>query len=350
MGSSSRAAVAGRTLSLLAATAVTAGLLHACGGDGDSESASDSTAASSTAAAPLPEAEDVTALGALTIPARPFPDFMLAVDQTVWVSGVDPGIVGYDAATGAVRAQVATGDVPLAMEQGFGSIWAGEGTGDLFATLVRIDAASGTATARIPLPEPGLRPESSMAVTDDAVWGLVDGATADDRLLVAVDPTTNTVRDTFPAPPAADALRGGFGSLWVATSQQSVVRVDPTDGSTQATVETGFGSRFMTVSDDAVWVMNQDDGTVSRIDPDTDTVAATVQVSDGRIPGGDIAFGDDTVWIRTGTELATAVDPATDEVTRVMGPAAGSGSIAVTTGAVWLTAHDDFVIQRVPTR
>jgi virginiamycin B lyase len=350
MGSSRRSAAAGRTPYLLAAAALTAGLVQGCGGDDvDSTSASGSTSASSTSAARLPEAEDVATLGALTIPARPFPDFMLAVDQTVWVSGVEPGIVGYDATTGDVRAQVATQEVPLAMEQGFGAVWAGEGTGDLFATLVRIDTASGTATARIPLPEPGLRPESSLAVTDDAVWALVDGDTADDRLLVAVDPATNTVRDTFPAPRAAEALRGGFGSLWVATSQQSVVRVDPTDGSTEATVETGFGSRFMAVGDDALWVMNQDDGTVSRIDPETDAVVAAVQASEGRIPGGDIAFGDGAVWVRTESELATALDPETDEVTRVLGPAAGSGSIAVTDGAVWLTAHDDFVIQRVPT-
>jgi len=350
MGESGRSIEAGRTLALLVVTATAAGLLQACGGDegNDGDVGSASTPASSTSAAPLPEAEDVAALGALNVPARPYPDFMLAVDQTVWVSGVEPGIVGYDATTGDVRAQVATQEVPLAMEQGFGAVWAGEGTGDLFATLLRIDAATGTVTARIPLPEPGLRVESSLAVTDDAVWGLVDGD-GDQRLLVAVDPATNTVKDTFPAPEAAEALRGGFGSLWVATSQQSVVRVDPADGSTEATIDTGFGSRFMAVSDDAVWVMNQDDGTVTRIDPEGDSVAATIQVSDGRIPGGDIAAGDDAVWVRTESELATMVDPGNDEVTRVLGPAAGSGSVAVTDGAVWLTAHDDFVVQRVPT-
>jgi virginiamycin B lyase len=199
------------------------------------------------------------------------------------------------------------------------------------------------------MPSPGLRPESSIAVTDDAVWALVDGDDADSRLLVGIDPATNTVRDTFPAPPAAEALRGGFGSLWVATSQQSVVRVDPADGSTQATVETGSGSRFLTVGDDAVWVMNQDDGTVTRIDPETDAVAATVRVSDGRIPGGDIAAGDGAVWVRTESELATAIDPATDEVVRVLGPATGSGSIAITPGAVWITAHDTLEVYRVPT-
>lgn len=303
----------------------------------------------STSANRLPSADDVATLGGLTIPARPFPDFMLSVADTVWVSGVQPGIVGFDAVTGEVRARVSTGTVPLGMDHGFGSLWVGEGTGDSFATVVRIDLASGTANARIPVPAPGLRPESSLAVTEDAVWALVDGEDADSRLLVAIDPATNTVLGTVPAPRSAEALRGGFGSLWVATSRRSVVRVDPTDGTTQATVETGPGSRFMAVGRGAVWVMNQDDGTVSRIDPVSDSAVATVQVSAGRIPGGDIAVSDDAVWIRTGRELATAVDPETNQVVRVLGPASGSGSIAITEGAVWLTAHDHFVIHRVPT-
>jgi virginiamycin B lyase len=33
----------------------------------------------------------------------------------------------------------------------------------------------------------------------------------------------------------------------------------------------------------------------------------------------------------------------------VLGPPGGSGSIAVTDGAVWLTAHDHFMVLRVPT-
>ncbi|WP_146146061.1 hypothetical protein [Geodermatophilus tzadiensis] len=325
-------------------------VLVGCGPeDENSGLTSDSTSTRATSSTPLPKAEDVADLGTLTIQARPFPDFALADGDTVWVSGVEPGLVGYDAGTGDVRAEVAMGDVPLAMDQGFGSLWAGEGVAGVIATLVRIDPATSTVTARVPMPDAGLRPESSLAVTEDAVWALVDGADAESRLLVAVDPATNEVRETFPAPRAAEALRGGFGSLWVATSHQKVVRVDPDDGSTQATVDTGYGSRFMAVGDDAVWVMNQDDGTVSRIDPETDAVVATVQVSTGRIPGGDIAIGDDAVWVRTEAELATAVDPRTNEVVRVLGPPAGSGSIAVTEGAVWVTAHDQFVIHRVPT-
>jgi YVTN family beta-propeller protein len=105
----------------------------------------------------------------------------------------------------------------------------------------------------------------------------------------------------------------------------------------------------MAVGPDAVWVLNQDDGTVSRIDPRTNGVVATVRVSDGRVPGGDITAGPDSVWVRTEKELATEVDPARNAVVRVLGPAAGSGGIALTDGAVWITAHDVHLVHRVPT-
>jgi len=333
---------------------VTAVLLGGCtsgGGTDDGSAGSPSAAPSSASAAPLPPAENIRSLDVMSFPAHPFPDFALTVDGRVWVSGVDPGIVGYDAVSGEVRARVPAGEVPLAMEQGFGSLWAGEveaDTGDRIGTVVRIDPGNGRILARVPVPGPGLRPESSLAVTDDAVWGLLDGE-GDGRMLVAIDPADNAVRSTFPAPPAAEALRGGFGSLWVATGRQSVARIDPADGRVQATVATGFGSRFMAVGRDAVWVLNQDDGTASRIDPGTDAAVATVRVSEGRVSGGDIAVADDAVWVRTETELATAVDPATNRVVRVLGPPAGSGSVAVADGAVWITVHDQLVIHRVPT-
>jgi hypothetical protein len=292
----------------------------------------------------------VASLGALTFTARPFPDFALTVDDVVWISGIEPGIVGYDAETGEQRAAVPTEDVYLAMEAGHGALWAAEASdGQYPDTLLRIDPATGSVTHRVAAPGPGLKPESSLAVTETAVWGIV-GQYEDpgDRALASFDPATGKVLDVMPAPEAANSVRGGFGSLWVSTSQETVVRIDPADGAEQATIPTGRGSGFLTVTDDAVWVLDGLDGTVSRIDPAADEVVATVQVSDGAISGGDIAGGDGSVWARTTEDLAVEVDPATNEVVRVLGPEAGSGSVALTDGAVWITAHDTFEVHRVP--
>jgi DNA-binding beta-propeller fold protein YncE len=258
--------------------------------------------------------------------------------------------VGYDAATGEQRAAVETTDVMLAMDAGFGALWAVEASDDQYPdTVLRIDPATGQVTARIPAPEPGVLPESSLAVTDDAVWALTGQfEDPEDRSLAAVDPVAGTVRDVCPAPPGAAAVRGGFGSLWVSVADGSVVRVDPGDGSTQATVDTGRGPRFLTVTEDAVWVLDNLDGTVSRIDPETDEVVATVTVSARSVEGGDIAAGEGSVWARTTAELATEIDTETNEVVRVLGPPAGSGSVAVAGGMVWLTAHDVLTTYRVP--
>jgi virginiamycin B lyase len=333
----------------IAVSGLLALLVTACGGD-DSGSASGGTTGTSTAApVELPEAEDISGLPG-AIPGQPFPDFALALDGVVWISGIQPGIVGYDGATGEQRAVVETSDVMLAMDAGFGALWAVETSDGRYPdTVLRIDPATGEVTARIPAPEPGVLPESSLAVTDDAVWALT-GQIEDpeDRSLAAVDPTGGRVRDVFPAPPGAAAVRGGFGSLWISVEDGSVVRVDPADGSTVATIATGEGSRFLTVTDDAVWVLNNVDGTVSRIDPDRDEVVATVTVSAGSIEGGDIAAGEGTVWARTTRELATEVDAETSEVVRVLGPPAGSGSVAVAGDTVWLTAHDVRTTYRVP--
>jgi hypothetical protein len=344
-----RGIVAPRTRTGAAVGGVLVLVLSACGGDGGGSAAAGTTGTSTAAPVELPEAEDVTGLPG-AIPGEPFPDFALALDNVVWISGVEPGIVGYDAVTGEQRAAVETSDVMLAMDAGFGALWAVEASdGQYPDTVLRIDPADGEVTARIPAPEPGVLPESSLAVTEDAVWALTGQfEDPEDRSLAAFDPAGGTVRDVFPAPPSAAAVRGGFGSLWISVEDGSVVRVDPADGSTQATVTTGAGSRFLTVTDDAVWVLNNVDGTVSRIDPATDEVVATVTVSAGSIEGGDIAAGEGSVWARTTEELATEVDVGTNEVVRVLGPPSGSGSVAVAGGMVWLTAHDVRTTYRVP--
>ena len=52
-----------------------------------------------------------------------------------------------------------------------------------------------------------------------------------------------------------------------------------------------------------MWVLGTDPGVVTRVDPDTDVVEATIIVSDGPVIGGDIAVGGDYVWARISDAL-----------------------------------------------
>jgi YVTN family beta-propeller protein len=72
--------------------------------------------------------------------------------------------------------------------------------------------------------------------------------------------------------------------------------------------------RFLAAGLGAVWILNQGDGTVSRINPASNKVVATIALeTPGN--GGDIAIGAGAVWVTNlGTPLSR-IDPATNQVT-----------------------------------
>jgi DNA-binding beta-propeller fold protein YncE len=95
-------------------------------------------------------------------------------------------------------------------------------------------------------------------------------------------------------------------------------------------------------------VINQGDGTVTRVDPETNTVAAPIELGVTGA-GGDIATGAGKVWVRASKTLLSVIDAATNGVIARYGPTAGSGGVRYGFGAAWLTAHDTKQVWRLPT-
>ena len=112
------------------------------------------------------------------------------------------------------------------------------------------------------------------------------------------------------------------------------------------------------VGEGAVWMLNTEDETVSRVDPETGEVVGTVE------PPGvptDIAAGGGALWIGTSrggdvnrTTRIARVDPGTGKVTRIVelpdssrgaagGPVPGFPRIAVGDGAVWAINPDETI-------
>jgi YVTN family beta-propeller protein len=210
---------------------------------------------------------------------------------------------------------------------------------------VRIDPATGEATATIPLGV-DLQSEGSIAAGEGAVWAI---SLQPDQVLLRIDPVTGEVAERYPLDGVSAGVRAAYGAVWITRPDEgAVLRVDPSDGSIAASIPVGDTPRFLAVGHDAVWVMNASDGSVSRIDPATNLVTATIPVSTTGIGGGDIAVGGGAVWARVSDVLVSRIDPATNAVTVRYGPPAGSGSVAADDAAAWVSAHDINTVWRLP--
>ena len=86
----------------------------------------------------------------------------------------------------------------------------------------------------------------------------------------------------------------GAGAVWVANeADDNVTRIDASSGSS-LNIYVGTGPTGVAYGAGAVWVANAGDGTVSRSIPRTDEVVKVIPV--GNRPTG-IAFGEGAVWV-----------------------------------------------------
>jgi len=102
-----------------------------------------------------------------------------------------------------------------------------------------------------------------------------------------------------------------------------------------AEIPVDVAPRFMAVGEGFVWTLNQEKGTVTKIDPVTMKVVATIEVG---VPGGggDIAAGEGAVWVTARDIPVSRIDVATEKVThQFVGP--GGDAIRVLHGSVWLS-------------
>ncbi len=309
------------------------------GAEDSSPSPNATSAEPSASVAPseeLPSPLGLRAVGGRTIRAEPFADFAVAADHGVWVTGVSPGAVRYDDVTGRITARLRIDDgVEQAIEHSGGSVWIPTTAPE----LLRIDAVTGRVQERVRLPGRPLT-EGVVGAIGDTAYVIVD----------ETDPTILVVRggrivERLAAPEAAVAVRAGYGALWVPTGLSTVERYDLRSGE-WTTIPSGPGPRFLDVGFGAVWVMDQGDGTVTRIDARS-LEPVVLPGSQYYIRGGDLTTGGGAVWLRT-DDSVVRLDPRTGAATHLVQLPPGSGSAAATTRALWITNHDHLAVHAVP--
>ena len=195
-------------------------------------------------------------------------------------------------------------------------------------------------------------PPSNIAVGEGAVWAL----NTEDDTVSRIDPKTKRVVKTFESAGRPSDLAVGAGAVWVGNGggryrnfTASISRVDPDsaaitrteklpDTTEGAAGSTNPGLPRIAVGAGAVWAINPDD-TLSRIDPETGRLVATI---DAGISASTIAAGEEGVWFLSWEDRSVRrLDPRSNRVAQTipLGSQFLSG-IAVGAGSVWVTAPE----------
>jgi streptogramin lyase len=125
----------------------------------------------------------------------------------------------------------------------------------------------------------------------------------------------------------------GEGAVWV-TSHAGLYRIDPATGAAVLVLPQDYLFR-VTLGHGAVWITTGSDGRVLRVDPDSNTVTAEINVGAG--PVTNLAVSEDAVWASANSDLVR-IDPATNEVVARLRSQRPFGDVAFADGALWIIA------------
>ncbi len=204
---------------------------------------------------------------------------------------------------------------------GFGGVWIQ--VDPPVDQIVKVDEVSGAVTLTI---DAG----TGAAIADDAVWVTVGGAETR-----RIDPVTGEVLLTV-ATPGAYYVTVGAGAVWV-PNDQGVSRLDPMFGAI-TTIALDLEVTDLEASDDAVWVTHKDHGMVSRIDPATNAVVATIETGAG---AHDVAIDDTGVWITNYRENTVShIDPSTNAVVATIEGVGSGVGITAGDGLIFASTRD----------
>ena len=133
-----------------------------------------------------------------------------------------------------------------------------------------------------------------------------------------VDADAKRVVGSVPVGRRPVAVTVGFGSIWVANSDDGTVsRIDPDRREVVRTIGIGAPTVDLAVGPDALWVANGSEGTVSKIDPDAEAVVDTIDLRGSSALAWNAAYAveadADAIWVALGPHHVARIDPSTSE-------------------------------------
>jgi DNA-binding beta-propeller fold protein YncE len=257
------------------------------------------------------DSDAVAVTKTVSVRGSPAPFGITAGDDAVWILSAFEGnsrLSEIDPPTGRVRRAHTLGYAgPVGLASVDGAVWA---TTNQVAgsSILRVEPATGEILTAIALPEP----LGAIAARGDSVWAVSAPPTLSSTAgkVWRIDSSTN---EAVEAAEVGDLVTVAVGedAVWIGqgyVGEVAAVRLDPDTGALVTTIPVGgLGTPhapILAVGAGAVWLASLTQGTVSRINPSTNTVAARIDVLGEQasgLPTGSgpfaVAAGAEGVWV-----------------------------------------------------
>ena len=228
-------------------------------------------------------------------------------------------------------AEVTVKSDPDWLAAGFGAIWLKRPEG----FVDRIEPATATIAAEIPVHEPGAEPCEGIGSGASAIW------VCDSGDLVGVDPRTDAI--AAPVPAGKIAVQGRIVAanrrIWVLTGNgDALAGIDETTGATGDPIALPVGCHDLGGAGDVVYVVCEAADRVLRVDTASRAVTAEAHVEG---PNWVSAAGSG-VWVAAGNDLLR-LDPVSLKTSLTV-PGMGTGQL----GSIWADGSGVWVRKRDP--
>ena len=178
-------------------------------------------------------------------------------------------------------------------------------------------------------------PTMVLAVSGPTAWI----ACKEESRLTELDLETGTPGRTVELVGTPIAVKNGFGSIWALDSFGTLTRLAESSAAVEAEIEVGSSAPYnIWVGAGSVWVADDSDGGVIRIDPVSNDVVARIPVGDGP---ASMAFSGGKAWVANHRDRGiTIIDTETNEATPLVRMKAGAPErLALLGGRLWVTGR-----------
>jgi YVTN family beta-propeller protein len=228
-----------------------------------------------------------------------------------------------------------------------GSVWVAHRGAPGAPGLQRVDRRNHLLSAPVDV----RRELVALARTARSLWLLDYGAwpaapTRRGGFVLKTNRAASRVVARIPVGRAPAAIARGDGDLWVTNNlDDTVTRIDPQTSRVVETIPVGRAPVGVTYGYGAIWVASNKHNTVSRIDPGKERVVDTIPV--GRGARG-IQAGEGGIWVTNELDdTVSKIEPRTNRVVKTVRVGAGPEGIAIGAGAVWVANKLDQTVTRI---